>query len=207
MTNLQKLLEVEYESLQDKMYKCKTIHLRYSMSEDHKLFLMRQSVLGIYAAWEGFIKQAIAIYLQEINKDNLSYADLHESYLSYQTDNVAQFKSPKTSHSTITKLSKSLYQMYLSKVVFNTAVNTESNANLRVTNNILNKLQLKKIDEVHDRNLNKLIRFRNSIAHGDEGIPIAQSDLDSFTILVQDLASELIVAIVDGYESKVYASS
>ncbi len=189
------------------MYKCKTIHLRYSMSDDHKLFLMRQSVLGIYAAWEGFIKQSIAIYLQEINKDNLSYADLHESYLSYQTDNVARFKSPKTSHSTITKLSKSLYQMYLSKVVFNTAVNTESNANLRVVNNILNKLQLKKIDEVHDRSLNKLIRFRNSIAHGDEGIPIAQSDLDSFTILVQYLASELIVAIIEGYENKVYASS
>lgn len=206
MTNLEGLLSAEYDSLQTKMYMCKTIHFRYSMTDAHKSFLLRQSVLGVYAAWEGFVKKSISIYLQEINKCNLSYADLNESYLSYQTDNVVKFKSPKTEQSTIDKLSKSLYQMYLGSVFFNTSVNTESNANLKVANNILNKLQLKKIDIIYEHGLNKLLRFRNSIAHGDEGIPVAQTDLDEFTILVQDLASALITSIVDGFDRKVYAA-
>ncbi len=206
MSNLQSLLCCELDSLQNKMYKCKTVHLRYSMLPEHRYFLLRQSVLGIYSEWEGFLKKTIALYLQEINKEQLSFSSLHDYYISYQTDNVAKFKSPKTNYETIARLSRSLFEMYQGPVVFNTGVNTESNANLKVTNSILDKLCLKCLSPSYEGQLNKLLKFRNSIAHGDEGIPVSQSDIDSFTLLVQDLATDLLLSINEGFESKVYLS-
>lgn len=207
MNNLAKLLLAEYDALQEKMYKCKTIHVRYRMKEDHKNFLLKQSVLSIYAEWEGFIKKAIALYLQEINKEKLTYNSLHESYISYQTDQLVKFKSPKTSFSVVTKISKDLYQMYQGSVVFSTSVITESKANLKVTNSILDKLLLDRLDSKYEGGLNKLLRFRNSIAHGDEGIPVEQSDIDYFTLLIQEVASCVLVCITHGFEEKVYLSN
>jgi hypothetical protein len=206
MSNLQSLLCCELDALQNKMYKCKTIHIRYSMLPEHRYFLLRQSVLGIYAEWEGFVKKSIALYLQEINKEHVPFSELHDYYISYQTDNIARFKSPKTDLGTIAKLSRNLYEMYQGPVVFSTGVNTESNPNLKVTNSILSKLCLKCLSTKYESPLNKLLKFRNSIAHGDEGIPVTQSDVDSFTLLVQDLATDFVLSVNEGFQSKVYLS-
>ncbi len=190
--------------MHSKMYKCKTIHLRYSMLPEHKDFLIRQSVLGVYAEWEGFVKKSVSLYLQEINRERVSFSNLHDYYISYQTDNVAKFKSPKTKLETIAKLSRELFEMYKGPVVFSTAVNTESNANLKVVNSILKKLCLECLATNYESQLNKLLRFRHSIAHGDEGIPVKQKDVDSFTLLVQDLATDLALSINYGFQDKVY---
>ncbi len=206
MSNLLSLLCCELEALQTKMYKCKTVHLRYSMLPEHRQFLLRQSILGIYAEWEGFIKKSIALYLQEINKEHIPFSRLHDYYISYQTDNIAKFKSPKTDFGTIAKLSRNLYDMYQGPVVFNTGVNTESNANLKVANSILKKLCLECLSSEYEVPLNKLLKFRNSIAHGDEGIPVRQNDVDSFTLLVQNLATDFVLSVNEGFQSKVYLS-
>jgi len=206
MNNLQSLLYVELDALQSKMYKCKTVHLRYAMRPEHREFLLRQSVLGIYAEWEGFVKKAVAVYLQEINKECVPFSSLHDFYISYQTDSVAKFKSPKTDFGTIAKLSRSLFEMYQGPVVFSTGVNTESNLNLKVANTMLRKLCLTGLSSEYEAPLNKLLKYRNSLAHGDEGIPVKQSDVDTFTLLVQNLATDFALSINDGFQNKVYLS-
>ncbi len=204
MGNLENLLLKEYELLQEKMYKCKTIHIRYDMKEDHVFFLLKLSVLGVYATWEGFLKKSIALYLQEINREKLAYSDLNEYYIAYQTDQIVKFKSSKTSFNVIRKTSAELHQMYQKDVVFSTNVNTESNANLKVANAILEKLRLSSLDSKFEKRLDRLLFFRNSIAHGDDGVPVEQNDLDSFTLLIQELASNIVTSIIDGFQKKVY---
>lgn len=206
MSNLQDLLVAEMDALQEKMYKCKTIHLRYSMRGDHKEFLLKQSILGVYAEWEGFFKKALSLYLQEINKEEHSFGVLHENYVSYQTDQMVGFKNPKTNFGVIKKIARELYEMYQCTVVFSTKIDTGSNANLKIVNSSLEKLRLRLLDEAYDKPLNKLIRYRNSIAHGDEGIPVYQEDVDHFTLHIQEMASDLLVSIVDGYRDQVYLS-
>ncbi len=144
--------------------------------------------------------------MQEINKEHIPFSRLHDYYISYQTDNIAKFKSPKTDFGTIAKLSRNLYDMYQGPVVFNTGVNTESNANLKVANSILKKLCLECLSSEYEVPLNKLLKFRNSIAHGDEGIPVRQNDVDSFTLLVQNLATDFVLSVNEGFQSKVYLS-
>lgn len=204
MSSINELLQETYVDLQSKMYKCKTIHVRYEIAKDHKEFLIRQAVLSIYSAWEGFLKSSISIYLQELNKKELTYSDLDDSYLAYQMDKLIDFKSPKTSFKVMREKSTEIYSMLNDKVVFNTKVNTESNANLKVSNSILEKLKLNKLKPEHNDKLNKLLLFRNSVAHGDDGIRITQSDLDSFTLLVQDMSAEVIESILQGFNSELY---
>ncbi|WP_444896512.1 MAE_28990/MAE_18760 family HEPN-like nuclease [Microbulbifer sp. SSSA005] len=204
MSNLEDLLASEIDDLYSQMYKCKTIHVRYSMHEEHKIFLIKQAVLSIYAQWEGFLKKVVSLYLQEINREELTFCALHDNYISYQTDQLVKFKSSKTNFQTITKISKDLYGMYQRRVVFNTKVNTESNANLKVTNSILKKLRINCLDDDYNDSLNKLLLFRNAIAHGDYAIPVVQKDIDDFSFLVQGLASDLIVNVIESYKGRVY---
>lgn len=204
MSNLSSLLQEAYNDLQSRMYKCKTIHRRYDMIEDHKKFLIRQAALSVYSAWEGFLKQSISLYLQEINKEKLSYSMLDENYMAYQTDKLIDFKSPKTNFGVVKKASRNIYDMFKHDVIFNTKVNTESNANLKITNSILEKLNLQIIDKKYEKDVNKLLLFRNSVAHGDDGIRITQNDIDKFTILVQSISAEVINSLIEGFESRVY---
>ncbi len=207
MNNLEGMLDNSFFQLQEKIYQAKTIHMRYSMIEKHKLFLTRQAVLSIYAAWEGFLKECLLLYLQELNTLKLEYNDISESYLAFQTDNVCTFKNSKTNHATIKKLSTNLFNMYKQKVVFNTKINTESNANLKITNTLLSKLSLSVLESKYEKDLNRLLLFRNSVAHGDDSIRIEQKDLDKFSATVQNIASDLITSILDGYDNQVYVKN
>jgi hypothetical protein len=208
MNNLEGMLDNRFSQLQEKIYQAKTIHMRYSMIEKHKLFLTRQAVLSIYAAWEGFLKECLLLYLQELNTLKLEYNDISESYLAFQTDNVCIFKNSKTNYATIKKLSTNLFNMYKQKVVFNTKINTESNANLKITNTLLSKLSLSVLESKKDgKDLDRLLRFRNSVAHGDDSIRIEQKDLDKFSATVQNIASDLITSILDGYNNQVYVKN
>jgi hypothetical protein len=207
MNNLEGMLDNSFSQLQEKIYQAKTIHMRYSMIEKHKLFLTRQAVLSIYAAWEGLLKECLLLYLQELNTLKLDYNDISDAYLAFQTDNVCTFKKSKTHHATIKKLSKILFNMCKQKVVFDTKINTESNANLKITNTLLSKLSLSVLESKYEKDLNRLLFFRNSVAHGDDSIKIEQKDLDKFSATVQNMASDLIISILDGYNKRVYVKS
>ena len=203
--NFEMILMAEYDALQELMCRCKTVHMRYKLTCEHKEFLLRQSILSIYAGWEGFVKKAIALYLQELNKMELTCIDLHDNYISYQSDLLVKFKNPRTDFDAVIKASTELIQLYQSVFVFNTQVNTESNETLKVVNSILAKLRLNVLDKKYESGIAKLLRFRNSMAHGDEGMPILQKDIDFFTLIVGDASSDLIVSIVYGLENKVFA--
>lgn len=191
------------------MFKCKTIHLRYEMKPEHIEFLKKQSVLTIYAKWEGFLKDALTAYITKINTQKTNINEMHESYLAYHLDTLVDFKKPKTETKTIRKISMLLLQTLTHEpsVNISTRINTGSNANLEVANNNLNKLNLPKLSHSYSVPLNKLLLFRNRMAHGDSTIPITQEDINTFTILIQNMSADLVVSITSGYEQKVYLRS
>ncbi len=103
--------------------------------------------------------------------------------------------------------SLSLFQEKVHQVVFDTKINTESNANLKVTNTLLSKLSLSGLELKYEKDLHKLLFFRNSVAHGNDSIKIEQKHLESFSTTVQNIASDLISLILDGYSKRVYIKS
>ncbi len=204
MNNLEELLSISYNDLEIRMLQCRTLHLEYNLTPEHRDFFMQQSVLSIYAAWEGFLKSSLEAYLEKLSRLELDCHELSDTYLAYQTDQICNFSQPKSKYESVKDLSVKLHQMYSDKVIFETRINVRSNANHKNTNSVLNKLALKLIDKQYEIKLNKLLRFRNAIAHGENSIPVYQESLDEFTTLVQNLAMQIMAAIIEGFNTEVY---
>nr|VFK50376.1 MAG: hypothetical protein BECKTUN1418E_GA0071001_100261 [Candidatus Kentron sp. TUN]VFK51549.1 MAG: hypothetical protein BECKTUN1418F_GA0071002_100259 [Candidatus Kentron sp. TUN]VFK55972.1 MAG: hypothetical protein BECKTUN1418D_GA0071000_10394 [Candidatus Kentron sp. TUN] len=206
MNNLEADLQDAFFRLERKLSHARTIPMRYEMMEEHRRFLIHQSVMSIYAAWEGFLKSALQLYLNALNKLGICYDELSDEYLAYQTDSICSFKNSKTNWKVIERISVRLLETYKGMVSFDTSINTESNANLKVTNGLLRKLSLEElsISKDHENLLDKLLRLRNSIAHGNDIIGVKQKNLDEFRLLVQNLAADFILSILDGFVNRVY---
>lgn len=204
MTNLEILLLEKFNDLQAKMSLYKTLPVRFNLPDLYRSFILRQSPLFIYSSWEGFVKNSLSIYLQELNLIELNYDDIDSLYLGYQVDKICQFKANITSNDTIVKKSEQLFSLFSLPVFFDTKINTESNANLKVVNSLLKKFGLNEIDKKYETPLNKLLLFRNSLAHGDDGIEVSEKDCSEFTLLIENLAVELINSITKGFCEKVY---
>nr|VFJ69285.1 MAG: hypothetical protein BECKFW1821C_GA0114237_101835 [Candidatus Kentron sp. FW] len=204
MNNLEQELQGAFSHLEKKISQARTLHIRYEMMEEHRLFLIRQSILSIYAAWEGFLKESLRLYLGALNQLDICYDELSDEYLAYQTDKICAFKDSRKELRVIQKVSVQLLETYKGIVNFDTKINTESNANLSITNSLLRKLSLQELSGNYQKGLDKLLFFRNSTAHGEDTIPIEQKDLDTFGLLVQNLSSDLILSILDGFTDRVY---
>nr|VFJ51168.1 MAG: hypothetical protein BECKFW1821B_GA0114236_100837 [Candidatus Kentron sp. FW] len=135
---------------------------------------------------------------------DICYDELSGEYLAYQTDKICAFKDSRKELRVIKEVSVQLLETYKGTVNFDTKINTESNANLAITNNLLRKLSLQELSEKYQKALDKLLFFRNSIAHGEDTIPIEQKDLDMFGLLVQNISSDLTLSILDGSADRVY---
>ena len=204
-----KILEKQLEELLTTSLRnitvAKTIHIHYHFSSLYKDYLMRQAIVSIYSCWEEFIKQSLSEYLRSLNLLQLNYQQLHPNYMAHQLDSVFNFKNPKTNFDKIVKKSSNFIQKFEGVVVFNTAINTESNANLTVTNKILKRFRLKLLDEKkYKKGLDALLQIRNSIAHGNYRISIEQSHIDDFSLLIQNLMDELGLRIIEASNKQVY---
>lgn len=193
-----------YDRTTKKINAAKTIYLRYNMSEAHKHFLQCQAPSIIYSSWEGFVKQSFSEYLREINSMKLSYADMHDYYVAYNMDYICQFKKPKTSFNAIVNTTSKIVLSLSERAIFDISINTNSNANLKVINSLLKNFRLTQIDEKYDFTLNKLLRFRNSISHGEDCSYVKQRDIDEFSILIQNMVSDIILSLVEGLITQAY---
>jgi hypothetical protein len=189
----------------------KTIPLRYNLLPKHKELLIKYAVPSIYALWEGFVKNTFELYAKEINNLSISSNDVHINILTHfvssqgdlrlenaRTDFIKQKKFIECYHS---KINQPLY--------INTGYNiTKSNVNFDVINDILMRFNLSQFpkNDFNDR-LNKLLNFRNKIAHGEKSISVTIEDIEFFSKLVNDLMVETLLRIENGYNSRSFCRS
>jgi len=79
-----------------------------------------------------------------------------------------------------------------STIVLEQKIPTESNVNYRVTNKILEIFNYKKLDEEFKKPLDRLLKFRNAIAHGENSILVSSEDINQFCDLVRDLMNIIL---------------
>lgn len=185
----------------------KTIPFRYHMLENHILQLKRYMVPAIYSIWEGFLCNTILAYIQEINRACIMPEDMKTNVLTYMMDVDDRFRL------TLARIHRENrekfvrdFRLFLSQpVLINPKVITESNVNLKVTNNLLNSFGLEPLPkEEYDGQLNKLLKFRNAIAHGDNAIKVTDNEINDFTKLIKDLMTDIVIRVEDGIRKQSY---
>jgi hypothetical protein len=173
----------------------KSIPIRYSFSPDHKDLHIKYSIPAIYSIWEGFVKNCFTIYSNHLNTLSLTRSEISYALLTHQIDSECDFKNPRVHFDTKKKLVESLDELFKDTITIKPTVPTESNVNLKVLNRILERFCIPEIDSNYVSDLNKLLLFRNKIAHGENSIVVNMTHVTEFISLVENLMLDVVIGV------------
>jgi hypothetical protein len=184
----------------------KTLPFRYGFTPEDRSIHAATTVLMMYAHWEGFIKEAIAEYLQWINEQQVPVSQLSPSYYALLVDSSLSLREPLQNFDIVIKRCQKLRLALDLTAQFNTTVDTASNVNFKVINGILRKLDIESriLPQDYSQPLDRFLFFRNAISHGVDRIPVTQLDLDRFSQLVEELMGLLIVDLEQAADQEIW---
>ncbi len=173
----------------------KTIPLRYNLLQKHKDTLTLHSIPSIYSLWEGYLKSTFELLTTYINKQNLDINTVHMNLLTHSIENKCKLGNERKHFKSKHKLVSYIFELFNSTVNIDQGIPSESNANFKVTNRILERFNIHSLSPDYEKPLNRLLLFRNKIAHGENSIQVTRKDIDSFSLLVENLMYEILLLI------------
>lgn len=184
----------------------KSIPLRYNLLQHHRDMIIKYTIPSIYALWEGFVKATFRCYIAEINSLNLNINEVHINLLVHSLTSVDKLRleNPRNSFKTKKEFTEHYFMVVSQPFMLTDVVPTGSNVNFGVINEILLIFNLEALPKQFDKSLNRLVNFRNSIAHGEIKIPIKMKDIEDFTQLLNDLMVEIVLRIENGLITNAY---
>lgn len=150
---------------------------------------MRYTIPAIYAIWEGFVKKSMGLYSKAINSSKMPIVLLNENLLTHAitaNDKLALDRA-RTNYKTQKEFSLYISEFLKKDFPMDNTIPTKSNINSEVLSDILQRFNLGCVEKQLNNKLDKLLRFRNTIAHGDNSIPVKETHIDEFVKLVQEL--------------------
>ncbi|MBN1182357.1 MAG: hypothetical protein JXB49_08735 [Bacteroidales bacterium] len=182
----------------------KSIPIKYSFRPDHKEVHIKYSIPAIYAIWEGFVKNCFTIYSNHLNTLGIKRTEISTALLTHQIDSECDFNNPRVNFDTKQKLVEQIDNLLTETIAIKPSVPTESNVNLKVLNKILERFCISKINDSYDRGLNKLLLFRNKIAHGENSITVNMTHVTEFVSLIENLMLDITINIESCERTKTY---
>ncbi len=195
---------------------------RYSLSSKHKDIFSTQSISMIYSVWEGFVQKSFNFYIDELNKINFEFYDLHDEIVIHHMENsFKQFKEYPGNDNKKIKFFISLKEFHVNNdCSISRIINTESNVSFNVLNKLLKSFSLEKFPEhwkdyAHPNpnlkeSLDLFLRLRNAVAHGDDLVSedkVDQKVYIRFKKMVTDLMYEIRSKMLNGIENKTFLKS
>ncbi|WP_438423204.1 MAE_28990/MAE_18760 family HEPN-like nuclease [Aquimarina macrocephali] len=173
----------------------KSLPIKYNFRPDHKELQIKYSIPALYAIWEGFVKNTFTIYSNHLNSLNINRSEISPPLLTHQLDSECDFNNPRTAFKSKKKLVELIDNILDDTITIKPSVPTESNVNFKVLNRILERYCIEQLDDSYDRGLNRLLRFRNMIAHGENALTVNMTDVTEFISLIENLMLDLIINI------------
>jgi len=139
----------------------------------HKEVLRRAAIMVYYAHWEGFTKQAATYYLELVSRQKLLYCDLNTNFVALSCRDAIK----EAANSNKTYLHSQLIDFILfnqhdrSRISYKGVIDTESNLNSKVLQNLLCTIGLDFDDYWIKKSLlidGSLLKLRNEITHGEK---------------------------------------
>ena len=182
----------------------KTIPIKYNLNQNHKEVHIKYSIPAIYALWEGFVKAAFTVYSNHLSRLNLKRTDIALNLLTHHIDTFCQLQNPRNNFDSKRKVVSDLDFLFADIINIVPDVPTESNVNYKVLTGIMTRFCIDPIDDKYKKNLDKLLLFRNKIAHGENALRVDSTHVSDFIKLVEDLMIEIVINIEKCEKSKTY---
>ncbi len=182
----------------------KSMPIRYGFRSEHKEIHIKYSIPAIYAIWEGFVKNCFTIYSHHLNTLGIKRTDISEALLAHHLDSECDFNSPRINFNSKLRLVSEIDSLLTETIVLKPSVPTESNVNLKVLNKILERFCITEVDDKYAQGLNKLLLFRNKIAHGENSISVNMTHMTEFISTVENLMLDIAINIEICERTKTY---
>lgn len=152
------------------------------------------------------MKKSIGLYAKAINNSSTPIVLLHENLLTHAitADSKLALDRARTNFRTQKEFSLYISEFLKKEFPLDGKIPTKSNINSEVLLDILERFNLGSIEKKQKIKLDKLLKFRNTIAHGDNSIPVKEEHIDEFVVLVQDLMVVMFNKIDDAIVSERY---
>jgi hypothetical protein len=173
----------------------KSIPIRYSFSPEHKELQIKYTIPAIYAIWEGFVKSCFIIYSNHLNTLSIGRSEIAMPLLTHHLDSECDFNNPRINFDSKQKMVTLLDSLLSDIVTIKPSVPTESNVNFKVLDKILERFCIDKVSADYDRQLNKLLLFRNKIAHGENSISVNLTHVNEFISTVENLMLDIVINV------------
>lgn len=182
----------------------KSIPIRYGFSPEHKELQIKYSIPAIYAIWEGFVKNCFTIYSNHLNTLAISRSEIAIPLLTHQLDSECDFNNPRFHFDSKQRMVILIDKLLSEVITIRPSVPTESNVNFKVLNKVLERFCIDKIPDSYERKLDKLLRFRNMIAHGENSILVNMTHVTEFITTVENLMLDIIINIEQNEKNGTY---
>lgn len=182
----------------------KSIPIRYAFRPEHKELQIKYTIPAIYAIWEGFVKSCFSIYSNHLNSLSIGRSEIAISLLTHQLDSECDFNNPRINFDSKQRMVILIDSILTDVVNIKPSVPTESNVNFKVLNKILERFCIDKAPIHYENKLNKLLLFRNKIAHGENSISVNLSIVTEFISTVENLMLDVAINVEQSERSKTY---
>ena len=207
MITIKDEIDLEIDWVIRETTRIKLLPHRYEFIEEEKDIYYKSMVPMIYAYLEGFVKNAIRIYMKFVNQLDLTFNDISIRLLVHKIEKKYNcFKENIKSIQNNEKLVEQLLQdINNNDKTINFNDKAIQNINSDRLNKLLRELNFKEIEDRKIKDgLNKLLQYRNGIAHGENSYRVDENLLMEFIdtiIKTMDYVSDIICT---GYDSKYY---
>ena len=207
MITIKDEIDLEIDWVIRETTRIKLLPHRYEFIEEEKDIYYKSMVPMIYAYLEGFVKNAIRIYMKFVNQLDLTFNDISIRLLVHKIKK--KYNCFKENIKSIQNKEKLVEQLLQDINNNDKTINFNDKAIQNINSDRLNKL-LRELNfkEIEDRKikdgLNKLLQYRNGIAHGENSYRVDENLLMEFIdtiIKTMDYVSDIIC---NGYDSKNY---
>lgn len=184
----------------------KTIPHRYQMLDSHIELLKSYLVPAIYALWEGFVVNTFEVLIKEINSQSISPDDIDVKIILYvtETDESLCLSNARTKIESKLDFVKKIKEVFENTVHIDPKVVTKSNVNFKVINELITSFNMRLLPSCYKSSLDKLLFFRNAIAHGNRAISVNDEEIGLFSQLVNDLMAEIVERVEETIINRSY---
>lgn len=186
----------------------KTMPYIHKISVERRRVYRKYLIPGLYSLWEGYVVKCFQIYVEVLNSLKLDRDKIHPNIIMHNLDMRVKLNQPRTNLQSKLDYTSQLEDFFSKNFTLTVKIPTESNLSFKTLNKVLTMFNLRKFDEKpFERRLNKLLKYRNSIAHGESSLPISNEIICELADTVVMCMDELYSCIIEGYDNKTYLVS
>jgi hypothetical protein len=199
--NIKELLDF-YE---DEISRLKMLMVNIRAKKTDKELIVKYSIPIFYSIWEGFFVKSLIEYINFINSLSITLDQIKAELLTHCMEGQINFD---LTNSGFTK--KMIFvekiKLFFNGPAFylNAKIDTKSNLNYKAANVFLNKLCLSSLPEERKTKLDKLVLYRNNIAHGECSVPTNIDIISEMSEIVINCMYDLFIIIEDGINNEYF---